>query len=58
METGVLAGYPCVDVKITLNDGAFHPVDSSAIAFELAAKVVPTNHAEGESSIDGTYHES
>lgn len=38
MEEGVLAGYPCVDVKITLNDGAFHPVDSSAIAFELAAK--------------------
>ncbi len=38
METGVLANYPCVDVKITLNDGAFHPVDSSAIAFELAAK--------------------
>lgn len=38
MEEGVLAGYPCVDVKVTLNDGAFHPVDSSAIAFELAAK--------------------
>ena len=38
LEEGVLAGYPCVDVKITLHDGAFHPVDSSAIAFELAAK--------------------
>ena len=38
METGVLANYPCVDVKVTLKDGAFHPVDSSAIAFELAAK--------------------
>ncbi len=38
MDEGVLAGYPCVDVKITLVDGAFHPVDSSAIAFELAAK--------------------
>ncbi len=38
MEEGVLAGYPCVDVKVTLADGAFHPVDSSAIAFELAAK--------------------
>lgn len=38
MNAGVLAGYPCVDVKITLNDGAYHPVDSSAIAFELAAK--------------------
>ena len=38
METGVLAGYPCLDVKVTLMDGAFHAVDSSAIAFELAAK--------------------
>ena len=38
MDEGVLAGYPCVDVKVTLADGAFHPVDSSAIAFELAAK--------------------
>ena len=38
MAEGVLAGYPCVDVKVTLNDGAYHPVDSSAIAFELAAK--------------------
>ena len=38
MEEGVLAGYPVEDVSITLMDGAFHPVDSSAIAFELAAK--------------------
>ncbi len=38
METGTLAGYPCLDVKVTLMDGAFHAVDSSAIAFELAAK--------------------
>jgi len=38
METGVLAGYPCLDFKVTLVDGAFHAVDSSAIAFELAAK--------------------
>ena len=38
LENGVLAGYPCVDVKVILTDGAFHAVDSSAIAFELAAK--------------------
>ncbi len=38
MEKGVLAGYPCLDFKITLNDGGFHPVDSSAVAFEIAAK--------------------
>ncbi|MBF2066215.1 MAG: elongation factor G [Calothrix sp. C42_A2020_038] len=35
---GVLAGFPCVDLKFTLVDGGFHPVDSSAIAFEIAAK--------------------
>ncbi len=38
MDKGVLAGYPCEDVKVTLLDGAFHAVDSSAIAFEIAAK--------------------
>jgi len=38
MEEGVLAGYPCLDVKVTLLDGAYHAVDSSAIAFEIAAK--------------------
>ena len=38
MAEGVLAGYPCIDVKVTLMDGAYHAVDSSAVAFELAAK--------------------
>ncbi len=38
IEKGVLAGYPLVDLKVTLNDGAFHAVDSSAVAFETAAK--------------------
>ncbi|WP_107667881.1 elongation factor G [Cyanothece sp. BG0011] len=38
IDRGVLAGYPCVDLKVTLMDGAYHPVDSSAIAFEIAAK--------------------
>jgi elongation factor G len=37
MDRGVLAGYPCLDFKVTLQDGAFHAVDSSAIAFEIAA---------------------
>ena len=38
LEKGPLAGYPMVDVKVTLKDGGFHAVDSSAIAFEIAAK--------------------
>jgi len=38
MDKGVLAGYPCLDFKVTLTDGAFHAVDSSAIAYEIAAK--------------------
>ncbi len=37
-EKGVLAGYPCLDFKVTLTDGASHAVDSSAVAFELAAR--------------------
>ena len=37
-EKGVLAGYPLIDLKVTLVDGGHHSVDSSAIAFELAAK--------------------
>ncbi len=38
MEEGVLAGFPVLDVEIELFDGAFHAVDSSAVAFEIAAK--------------------
>lgn len=38
LEKGVLAGYPCLDFKVTLMDGGYHPVDSSAVAYELAAK--------------------
>jgi elongation factor G len=36
-EIGPLAGYPCLDFKVTLLDGGYHPVDSSAVAYELAA---------------------
>jgi elongation factor G len=38
MDEGTLAGFPLLDVKVTLTDGGFHAVDSSAIAYELAAK--------------------
>ena len=38
LDKGVLAGFPCVDMKVTLMDGGYHPVDSSAVAFETAAR--------------------
>ncbi|RZQ89591.1 elongation factor G [Vibrio vulnificus] len=38
MQNGVLAGFPTLDVEVELFDGGFHAVDSSAIAFEIAAK--------------------
>jgi elongation factor G len=37
-ETGVIAGFPMIDFKATLIDGAYHDVDSSVMAFEVAAK--------------------
>ena len=37
-ETGVVAGFPVLDFKVTLTDGAYHDVDSSVMAFEIAAK--------------------
>jgi elongation factor G len=38
-KTGVLANYPMINVKVTLTDGSYHPVDSSQIAFELAGSI-------------------
>jgi len=38
-KTGVLASYPMINVKVTLTDGSYHPVDSSQIAFELAGQI-------------------
>jgi elongation factor G len=39
-EFGVLAGFPMVDVKVTLTDGAYHEVDSSELAFKIAGSMV------------------
>ncbi|MEP3275542.1 MAG: elongation factor G [Stappiaceae bacterium] len=38
MTSGILAGFPILDVKVTLNDGAYHDVDSSVLAFEIAGR--------------------
>ncbi|HET6443467.1 MAG TPA: elongation factor G [candidate division Zixibacteria bacterium] len=39
MESGVLAGYPMVDIKVTVIDGSYHEVDSSELAFKIAASM-------------------
>ena len=39
MQAGVMAGYPVVDTKVTLYDGSFHEVDSSELAFKIAASM-------------------
>ncbi|MCY0879396.1 MAG: elongation factor G [Firmicutes bacterium] len=39
MQTGVLAGYPTIDVRVTLYDGSYHEVDSSEMAFKIAASL-------------------
>ena len=40
MQNGVLAGYPMVDIQATLEDGAYHDVDSSEMAFKIAGNMV------------------
>jgi elongation factor G len=39
LETGVIAGYPVVDIKVTLTDGSYHDVDSSEMAFKIAGSM-------------------
>ena len=39
MQSGVLAGYPCVDIKITIYDGSYHDVDSNEMAFKIAGSM-------------------
>lgn len=39
MKEGVIAGYPLVDIKVTLNDGSYHSVDSSEMAFKIAGSM-------------------
>lgn len=46
LESGVLAGYPVVDVKVTLTDGSYHEVDSSEMAFKIAGSMAFKNGAK------------
>ncbi len=43
MENGILAGYPAVDIKVTLYDGSYHDVDSSEVAFKIAGSMAFQN---------------
>ncbi len=46
LDKGFLAGYPITDVKVTVYDGSYHPVDSSDIAFQIAASMAIKANAE------------
>jgi len=46
MENGILAGYPVVDIKVSLNDGSYHEVDSSEMAFKVAGSMAFKNGAK------------
>ena len=58
MTTGTIAGYPMIDFKAVLIDGAYHDVDSSTLAFEIAARAalrasIQTNEAGPRACPDG-----
>ena len=58
MQAGVLAGYPVVDVKVTLYDGSYHEVDSSEMAFKIAGSMAFKEAMQkGGSGHPGAHHE-
>ena len=55
LDSGVLAGYPVVDIKVTLFDGSYHEVDSSEIAFKMAGSIgVKEGLKKGSACSSGT----
>ncbi len=51
MQEGFLAGYPIVDIRVSLTDGSYHPVDSSDIAFQIAASMALKKAFEESGSV-------
>jgi elongation factor G len=51
MQSGCLAGYPMVDIKVTVHDGSYHEVDSSELAFKIAASIAIKKACEQGSSL-------
>ena len=51
MKEGILAGFPVTDIKVTLYDGSYHPVDSSDIAFQIAASMALKKALEQAGSV-------
>ncbi len=51
MENGVLAGFPLVDIKVTLYDGSYHDVDSNEMAFKLAGSLAMREGAQAASAV-------
>lgn len=51
MEEGILAGYPVTDIRVTLYDGSYHPVDSSDIAFQIAGSMALKKALEEAGSV-------
>ena len=50
MDSGILAGFPVIDVKVTLLDGGYHDVDSSVLAFEIASRAAMRDALRGAGS--------
>ena len=58
LENGVIAGYPLVDVKVTLYDGSYHEVDSNEMAFKIAGSMcLEIRRRQGLARAAGAHHE-